>query len=110
MRRQPRTKKRRGVIAVLTAIMLVVMLAMVAFAVDVGYLVLARSELQRSADAAALGCYLGVDRRERDCSGREYRHDRGQRAVNRRAIRRAQPGTEALGHGAGREHYRGFSQ
>lgn len=51
-----RTRKqpRRGTIAVLTAVMLVVLLGMVAFAVDIGYLVLARSELQRSADSAAL--------------------------------------------------------
>jgi Flp pilus assembly protein TadG len=54
MRGSLRQQKRRGTIAVLTAVMLVVLLGMVAFSVDVGYLVLARSELQRSSDAAAL--------------------------------------------------------
>jgi hypothetical protein len=34
--------------------MMVMMLAMLAFAIDVGYLAIARSELQRSADAAAI--------------------------------------------------------
>ncbi len=46
--------RRRGAIAVLAAVMLIVVFAMVAFAVDVGYLLLARSEAQRSADAAAM--------------------------------------------------------
>jgi Flp pilus assembly protein TadG len=46
--------QRRGAIAVLAAIMLILVFAMVAFAVDVGYLLLARSEAQRSADAAAM--------------------------------------------------------
>ncbi len=45
---------RRGVIAVLSAVLLVVLLGMVAFAVDVGYLSLARTQLQTAADSAAL--------------------------------------------------------
>ncbi len=49
-----RHSQRRGTVAVLTAVMLVILLAMCAFAIDVGYLLLAKSELQRSADAAAL--------------------------------------------------------
>jgi hypothetical protein len=44
----------RGAIAVLAAILLVMLLAMVAFAVDLGYIAHAQTELQRSADAAAL--------------------------------------------------------
>ncbi len=47
-------KHRRGVIAVLAAILLVVMFGMIAFAVDVGYLNLVRTQLQATADAAAL--------------------------------------------------------
>lgn len=47
-------RNRKGAIAVLAAILMVVMLAMVAFVVDIGYLVSARAEMQRSADAAAL--------------------------------------------------------
>ncbi|QDU15932.1 hypothetical protein CA11_37600 [Gimesia maris] len=45
---------RRGAIAVFTAIMLVPLLGMVAFAVDYGYLLKKRADLQRAADAAVL--------------------------------------------------------
>jgi Flp pilus assembly protein TadG len=47
-------QSRHGNILVLTAVFLVGFCAMVAFAVDVGYMLLVRTELQRSADAAAL--------------------------------------------------------
>lgn len=50
----PRRESRKGNILVLTAIMMVVLMAMVAFAVDVGYMYTMQSELQRSVDAAAL--------------------------------------------------------
>jgi Flp pilus assembly protein TadG len=50
-RRKPR---RRGNIVVLSAVMMVMTMCFVAFAVDLGSLVLARTELQRAADAAAL--------------------------------------------------------
>jgi len=49
-----RRAKKRGVIAVLAAVLLVVMLAMIAFAVDVGFVTVARTELQGAADAASL--------------------------------------------------------
>jgi Flp pilus assembly protein TadG len=49
-----RAASRRGNIIVLSAFLLVVMIAFVALAVDVGYLYVVRGELQRSADAAAL--------------------------------------------------------
>ncbi|MBN2291487.1 MAG: hypothetical protein JXM70_03620 [Pirellulales bacterium] len=45
---------RKGAIAVLAAILLIFLLAMVAFVVDIGYLVSTRAEMQRTADAAAL--------------------------------------------------------
>lgn len=45
---------RRGAIAVLAALMSVVLIGMVAFAVDVGYVLSAKQELQRAADAAAM--------------------------------------------------------
>lgn len=55
---QPRSRTRRsdrnGTIAVMAAFMLVALLGMVAFAVDLGYLTMAHTELQRTADAAAL--------------------------------------------------------
>lgn len=45
---------RRGAVTVLAAILCVVMLAMVAFSVDIGYLLATKEEMQRTADAAAL--------------------------------------------------------
>jgi hypothetical protein len=51
---RPFQRKRKGNIVVLSSIMLVVLLGMVAFAIDLAYLMLAREELQRSADSAAL--------------------------------------------------------
>jgi len=47
-------QRRHGVIVVLTAVMLVVLVGLVAFAVDYGYLLKIRADMQRSADAAAL--------------------------------------------------------
>jgi hypothetical protein len=46
--------RRRGAFVPLTAFLLAVLVAMVAFAVDTGWIVLARTELQAAADAAAL--------------------------------------------------------
>ena len=47
-------QQRKGTIIVMVAVMLVVLLGCVALAVDIGYLYVARAELQRAADAAAL--------------------------------------------------------
>jgi hypothetical protein len=47
-------RQRRGGALILAAFVLVFMIVMVAFAVDIGYMVMARTELQRTADAAAL--------------------------------------------------------
>ena len=52
--RRPTTARRRGTVAVLTAFLLIALLAMVALAVDIGYLLVARDQLQRSADASAM--------------------------------------------------------
>ncbi len=49
-----RTRNRQGSMAILAALFLVIMLACVAFAVDLGYLCLARSQAQNAADAAAM--------------------------------------------------------
>jgi Flp pilus assembly protein TadG len=46
--------RRRGNIVAMTAILMIVLIAFVALAVDVGYLYTVRNELQRSADAAAI--------------------------------------------------------
>ncbi len=47
-------RDRRGAIVVLAALMMAALVGMVAFSVDYGYLLKVRTDLQRSADAAAL--------------------------------------------------------
>src|SRR4051812_48743054 len=54
MKRRQKQQERRGTIAIMGAILAIVMLAMVAFSVDVGYVLTAKEELQRTADASAL--------------------------------------------------------
>ncbi len=49
-----RRHRRSGNIIVLTAFMMIGMVAVLAFAIDLGYLNVAKTELQRSADAAAM--------------------------------------------------------
>ncbi|HMF17834.1 MAG TPA: Tad domain-containing protein, partial [Gemmataceae bacterium] len=46
--------KRHGAIAPLAAIMMIFVIGMVAFAVDIGWIVLAKTNLQNTADSAAL--------------------------------------------------------
>ena len=52
--RRPKRPQRRGAIVVLAAFLMVPMIAMAAFAIDLGALFVFRAELQRSADAGAL--------------------------------------------------------
>lgn len=52
--RNARRSSRRGATLVLSALLLVALVAMVAFAVDLGYIVLVRTQLQAAADSAAL--------------------------------------------------------
>src|SRR5262249_15436641 len=47
-------RQRRGTVAPLLALLLIPLLAMVAFAVDIGWVVIAKSDLQKAADSAAL--------------------------------------------------------
>jgi Flp pilus assembly protein TadG len=47
-------RQRKGAITVLAALLSIVMVGMVAFSVDLGYVLSAKEELQRSADATAL--------------------------------------------------------
>lgn len=49
-----RDYKRKGAVAVLAAILMIPMMALVSFAVDYGYLLQRRTELQRAADTAVL--------------------------------------------------------
>jgi Flp pilus assembly protein TadG len=52
--RHSRGSNRRGTVAALAALLIAVLLGMVAFAIDSGYIVHARTRLQRAADACAL--------------------------------------------------------
>ena len=55
-------RARRGNIIVLSAVLMVIMMAMIAFAVDLGYVYNARTELQRAADASAIAaCWELID-------------------------------------------------
>ncbi len=54
MKKLAKSRKRRGNIVVLTAVMMVGLMAMLAFALDIGYLMVARSQMQTTADSAAL--------------------------------------------------------
>lgn len=59
---RPSPSRRRGAIVFITALLMIVMMAFVAFAVDVGYLYTMRSQLQRSADSAAVAaCWELID-------------------------------------------------
>jgi Flp pilus assembly protein TadG len=53
MKRELR-RDRKGNVVVLSAFLMIVMMALAAFAVDVGYIAEARTQLQKSADASAL--------------------------------------------------------
>lgn len=54
MQRRMRHRRRRGNVLVLFAFLLVPLFAMLVFAIDIGYLLMARAQLQVSADAAAM--------------------------------------------------------
>jgi hypothetical protein len=53
-RRKLPSRTRKGTITILAAIMSIVLIGMVAFSVDIGYVLSAKEDLQRSADASAL--------------------------------------------------------
>ena len=52
--RFPDSHARRGAIAVLAAVLMIVVIGMVAFAVDIGYLCVVQTQAQAAADAAAM--------------------------------------------------------
>ncbi len=78
--------KRRGATLVLTALLLVAMLGLVAFAIDVGYIMLVRTQLQVAADSAvmAAAANLGKPAHEIVASADEYAgyHVAGARPVD----------------------------
>jgi Flp pilus assembly protein TadG len=53
-RQRDQRQKRRGVVLVLAALTMIVVMGFAAFAIDVGFMVLTRDEMQNAADAAAL--------------------------------------------------------
>jgi len=55
---------RRGVIVVLAAVMMATLVGLLAFAVDYGYLLKIRTDLQRSADASALAAVRDLIRKD----------------------------------------------
>src|SRR2546430_5154576 len=52
--RSSNRNRRKGAVVPLTAILMIFLVGMVAFSVDMGYVVLVRQELQNAADAAAM--------------------------------------------------------
>ena len=66
--------RRRGTIIVLSAFLMILMLGMVAFSVDLGYILLVKTELQVAADSAALaaGSQMSSPRAELEASAKNY--------------------------------------
>ena len=54
------SKRRRGAVLTLVALLLVVLLGCLAFSIDVGYIQVARAQLQTAADAGALAGARGL--------------------------------------------------
>ena len=52
-------RMRRGTIVILAAFLSIVLVGMVAFCVDIGYILSAKEDMQRSADSAALAWLSG---------------------------------------------------
>src|SRR3954466_16161609 len=59
---------RRGNVLVLTAALMIVVFSMMAFAIDLGFLEVAKTELQRSADASAVAAAWELVRSEASSS------------------------------------------
>jgi len=76
-----RQQPRRGVTVILIAIMTVFLLGMIAFAVDIGYIVLVRTQLQASADSSAMAgaACMGLARNDMVAEAQRYAgfHDAG---------------------------------
>ena len=53
-RRGRSCKQRQGIIVVFAAVLMVLMIGMLAFSLDIGYIAVARTEIQRSVDSAAI--------------------------------------------------------
>jgi Flp pilus assembly protein TadG len=55
-------KQRRGAIVILVAVLLIVFMSMVSFAIDMGYITTVQTQLQRASDAAALAAAAEMNR------------------------------------------------
>ena len=66
--------RRRGAILLLTVFLLVFLLGVIAFAVDIGYILLAKTQLQTAADSAALaaGATMGNDQTTSIATGKQF--------------------------------------
>lgn len=64
--------QRRGATLVLTVMMIFVLMAVVAFAVDLGYLQAVRTQLQRTADASAMASVMGLYRVDANLANYAY--------------------------------------
>lgn len=73
-RRIASRKPRRGATLVLMALMMVALLGMLAFATDIGYIMLVRTQLQVAADSAAMaaGSVMGGEKKEIIATARRY--------------------------------------
>jgi len=67
-------RSRRGGVLVMSAVLMVALIGMVAFAVDLGYVVLVRTQLQVAADSSAMAAAasMGLPRAEMMAVAREY--------------------------------------
>jgi len=85
-RKNRRRKSRRAAIIVLSALLLIFMIGLIAFAVDLGFIVLVRTELQSAADSAALaaGASMGFTNAEIIAAGQQFAayHKAGGKSVS----------------------------
>ena len=67
-------RARRGAIVVLAAFMIIAMLGMIAFAIDVGVMLLLKTQLQVAADSAAMAAaaVLGGENSDPVATGQEF--------------------------------------
>lgn len=75
-------RRQRGAILIMTAVIIVVLIGVAALALDIGRLVVLRSQIQNAADAAALAAAVELDgganarQRARDAAREAVRHDK----------------------------------
>ena len=74
LRMSPKTRNRRGAVLILAALLLVLVMALLAFAIDLGYIVLVRTQLQSAADSSAMAAAasMALPRGEMENVAKEY--------------------------------------